>query len=224
MTSLGEPRADSETAATDSTTPVRITIEAEIDYEHAETFYRLYLAAFGPLRTRAAARQVLHKSEFFAEMIDARVWKYVAWADEDTPIAMTTITKSLDTVPWISPEYFQARFPEYAKRDAIYYLGFSLVHPENRYPRVLEQTFRLAMKRLVADRAICAYDLCAFNTELGFADRIERLLQRLGDLEVVPIDSQTYYYVRFDHQAVSPTPNRPLQVDLTRAAMGQDPG
>ncbi len=87
----------------DGDTPVRITIETAIDDEHAETFYQLYLAAFGPLRTRAAARQVLHKNEFFAEMTDARVWKYVAWADEDTPIAMTTITKSLDTVPWISP-------------------------------------------------------------------------------------------------------------------------
>ena len=181
----------------DAHSPVTITVETSIDNEHAETFYELYLAAFGPLRTRAAARQVLHHGEFFAEMTDARVWKYVAWADDQTPIALTTITKSLETVPWISPEYFRARYPEYAARDAIYYLGFSLVHPENRYPRVLEQTFRLAMKRLVADRAICAYDLCAYNEQLGFSERIQRLLHRLGDLEVVPIDNQTYYYVRF---------------------------
>ena len=203
---------------------MRITIETAIDDEHAETFYQLYLAAFGPLRTRAAARQVLHKNEFFAEMTDARVWKYVAWADEDTPVALTTITKSLDTVPWISPEYFRARFPEYAKRNAIYYLGFSLVHPENRYPRVLEQTYRLAMKRLVADRGICAYDLCAFNADLGFADRVQRLLHRLGELDVVPIDSQTYYYVRFDQQSAPAATISPPRADLNRADLNRVEG
>jgi hypothetical protein len=182
MTAFGKPRLEHERTESDLALPVRITIETAIDNEHAETFYELYLAAFGPLRTQAAARQVLHRSEFFAEMTDARVWKYVAWEDEDTPIAITTLTKSLETVPWISPEYFRARFPDYAGRDAIYYLGFSLVHPQNRYPRVLEQTFRLAMQRLVADRGICAYDLCAFNADRGFADRIQRLLHRLGDL------------------------------------------
>ena len=201
---LNEALSD-EAAEEASAEPVHITVEAAIDDEHAETFYELYLAAFGPLRTRAAARQVLHRSEFFAEMTDARVWKYVAWADADTPVALTTITKSLETVPWISPEYFQARFPTYAERNAIYYLGFSLVHPENRYPRVLEQTFRLAMQRLVADRALCAYDLCAYNIEAGLDDRIQRLLRRLGDLEVVPIDSQAYFFVRFDSAGPSPT-------------------
>jgi hypothetical protein len=35
-------------------------------------FWELYVAAFGPLRTRAAARQVLHEDEFFEEMADPR--------------------------------------------------------------------------------------------------------------------------------------------------------
>lgn len=203
-TSAHEALSD-EPAEGVKTEPVRITIETAIDDEHAETFYELYLTAFGPLRTRAAARQVLHRSEFMAEMTDPRVWKYVAWADADTPVALTTITKSLETVPWISPEYFRERFPSYAERDAIYYLGFSLVHPENRYPRVLEQTFRLAMQRLVAEGGLCAYDLCLYNIDLGLADRIQRLLHRLGDLEVVPIDTQAYYYVRFDQVNPAPT-------------------
>ncbi len=61
MTSFSEPRADTGTSRVDGESPVHITIETAIDDEHAETFYRLYLAAFGPLRTRAAARQVLHQ-------------------------------------------------------------------------------------------------------------------------------------------------------------------
>lgn len=171
----------------------RITIETTIDFQHAEVFYDLYLTAFGPLRTRAAARQVLHRDEFFAEMTDARVWKYVAWTDPDTPVALATMTKSLETVPWISPEYFRARYPEHAARDAIYYLGFTLVDPQNRDPRVFEGMFQLGMQRLIADHAVCAWDLCAYNQNLGFANRIEKLLHRWADLEVFPIDTQTYY-------------------------------
>lgn len=176
---------------------VQITIETTIDLQHAEVFYELYLKAFGPLRTRAAARQVLHREEFFYEMADERVWKYVAWRDPDTPIALATMTKFLETVPWISPEYFKARYPEHAARDAIYYLGFTLVDPKSRDPRVFEGMFQLGMQRLINDHAVCAWDLCAYNENLGFANRIEKLLHRWADLEVFPVDTQTYYAARY---------------------------
>lgn len=162
-----------------------------------ESFYALYLNAFGPLRTRAAARQVLHRHEFFAEMTDPRVWKYVAWSADGAPIAMATMTKRLETVPWISPEYFQNLFPDHAARDAIYYLGFTLVDPRNRDSRVFEEMFRLGMRRLIDDRAVCAWDLCAYNRDLGFAERIETLLHRWADLEVFEVDAQTYYAARY---------------------------
>jgi hypothetical protein len=170
-----------------------LTIEAAIDSEHAQEFWELYLTAFEPLRTRAAARQVLHRDEFFAEMTDSRVWKYVAWIDGNRPVALATMTNCLETVPWISPEYFRARYPEHAARDAIYYLGFTLVHPNHRDPRIFEAMFRLGMQRLIADRAVCAWDLCAYNQGMGFADRIETLLHRWADVEVLAIDSQTYW-------------------------------
>ena len=40
---------------------------------------------------------------------------------------MSTLTRHLETVPWISPEYFAYHFPEHTARDAVYYLGFTLV-------------------------------------------------------------------------------------------------
>ncbi|MGZ4524317.1 MAG: hypothetical protein ACXVXO_13025, partial [Mycobacteriaceae bacterium] len=71
----------------------------------AQMFYDLYLAAFGPMRTRAAARNVLHQDEFFAEMNDTRVSKYVAWDADGRAVGLTTLTNDLHSVPWISPEY-----------------------------------------------------------------------------------------------------------------------
>ncbi len=80
------------------------------------------------------------------------------------------------------------------------------------------------MKRLVADRGICAYDLCAFNADLGFADRVQRLLHRLGELDVVPIDSQTYYYVRFDQQSAPAATISAPRADLNRADLNRVEG
>lgn len=175
---------------------VHITIETAIAPEHAETFYDLYLDAFGSLRKRAAARQVLHRNEFFEEMTDDRVWKYVAWSEVGQPIGLSTLTKSLETVPWISPEYFRARYPEQAARDAIYYLGFALVNRRNRRDQVFEAMLRQWLKDLSSERAVCAWDLCAYNQEVGFGERIETLLRTWADLEVLTLDTQTYFAAR----------------------------
>jgi hypothetical protein len=178
--------------------PIRITVENVIDGHHAEDFYGLYLTAFGPLQTRAVARQVLHQDEFMAEMIDQRVRKYVAWDAEGAPIAMATLTRSLETVPWISPEYFAARYPEHASRNAIYYLGFILVHPSYRRSRVMEQIVDAIAVPLEKEKAICGFDVCAFNNAtFDFARHIESMLHRLTRGEMSLIDDQLYYAMSF---------------------------
>jgi hypothetical protein len=133
--------------------PLEVTIETTIGGEHAEDFYRLYLDAFEPLRTRAAARQVLNRAVNMEDMADPRVFKYVGWSS-GRPIALATMTSHLETVPWISPEYFSVRYPEHAARGAIYYLGFTLVHPSNDTPRALEQMISAGVRRLVDARAV----------------------------------------------------------------------
>ena len=174
-----------------------ITIETAIEGEQADAFYQLYLEAFEPLRTRAVARQVLHGDEFFEEMSNPLVWKYVAWED-DQPVGMSTLTRHLETVPWISPEYFSSRFPEHAARDAIYYLGFTLMHPGQRSSRLLSRMLDAVIQTLVADQAVCAYDVCAYNdTVLRFGAHMEMLLHRSADVEVERIDTQTYYLAAF---------------------------
>lgn len=176
---------------------LEVTTETSIDDEHAEDFYRLYLDAFEPLRTRAAARQVLHRDEFMDDMQDPRVFKYVGWSS-DRPVALATMTSHLETVPWISPEYFRLRYPEHAARGAIYYLGFTLVHPTSDTPRALEQMIETGVRRLVAARAVCAFDVCAYN-DVGrqFTARVTETLHQLADVTVDHLDSQQYYSATF---------------------------
>ena len=73
---------------------------------------------------------MLTRDEFFDHLADPRVDKYVAWQSASEPVGITTLTKHLDALPWISAEYYAARYPEEWSRNAVYYLGFTLCRPD----------------------------------------------------------------------------------------------
>ncbi len=178
--------------------PWRFTRQRVVAGAHVEMFYVLYELAFGPLRLRSAARQVLTFEEFRDQMADPRVDKYLAWDDDGQPIGLTTLTKHLRSVPWISPEYFAARYPEQWARGAVYYLGFTLAHPGMRHQRFLETLIQVGVDSLTAERPVLAYDVCAFNNSaLRFTERIERFLDRYPNVSVETIDAQIYYAMIF---------------------------
>jgi hypothetical protein len=178
--------------------PFRFTREQVITGPAAESLYRLYRRAFGPLRSRAAARQVLTRNEFLAQLEDHRIDKYVAWEGDVEPIGIVTVTRNLDAIPWISPEYFADRFPEQWARKAIYYLGFTLVRPATRRTSFLDTIVRLCVEPLVAEKAVIAYDVCSYNNDvLGFSTRIAEVLRRFSHSQPQELDSQIYYGVNF---------------------------
>lgn len=170
-----------------------VTIEETVDEETAQDYYALYRQTFGELATRAVARQVLHESEFLEEMRDPRVHKYVARLGEQI-VGMSTLTADLETVPWISPDYFAHHYPEHTARRAVYYLGFTLVRAEHRRSRVFQAMIERVVEVLVAERAVCAWDICAFNDDtIGFGAAIEHFLHGQAEVTVEKIDRQTYY-------------------------------
>lgn len=173
---------------------VRITVEDTLDDAVTEEFLRLYVATFSPLAVRAAARQVLHREEFVAEMRDPRVLKYVARDADGRAVGLSTLTRDLETVPWISPDYFAARYPEHTVRDAVFYLGFTLVAPHHQRAGVFQVMIEEMIARVLAERGVCGWDICAYNEEvLGFSTSIAALIRRHADVTVGPVDAQTYF-------------------------------
>lgn len=175
-----------------------VTVESTVDEVSARMFYELYLTAFAPMRTRAAARNVLHEEEFFAEMNDPRVSKYVAWDTDGRAMGLTTLTNDLHSVPWISPEYFAAQFPEHTARGAVYYLGFTLVHPDARRSTTFTDMIGQVLAQLIADRAVVGCDICSYNNSAHSFDRnIIKMLTAAADVTVEALDTQTYYAAEF---------------------------
>lgn len=177
---------------TTTSQPVPITVATDLDAATAAGYHEIYRETFGELEHRAVARQLLHESEFLEEMHDPRVSKYLAW-DGDQVIGLTTLTRHLETVPWISPGYFAHHYPEQSARGAVYYLGFTLVRPGHRNQAVFRAMIAAVTDLILAERAVCAWDICLYNDELGLGAGIEEILRAHGTLDVHPIDRQTYY-------------------------------
>jgi hypothetical protein len=178
--------------------PWRFTREAIVLGPAADILYSLYRQAFDPLKVKAAARHVLTRDEFFGQMQDERIDKYVAWEADQKPIGMITLTRHLESVPWVSPEYYAAQFPEQWARNAVYYLGFGMARRSTKEARFLETCTAMCVEPLVAERAVIAYDVCSHNNDvLGFADRIARAAQHGSLSRLQKLDTQVYYAVNF---------------------------
>jgi hypothetical protein len=175
-----------------------VTFETTVEGDVAERFWDLYLTAFEPLRVRAAARHVLTREEFDDEMADPRVLKLLAHDEAGEAVGLTTLATDLAAVPWVSPEYFAARYPEHAARGAVWYIGFTLAHPGRRATRTFMDMVDALVAHLAEHRVVCAYDVSRFNDDsLRFADNLRRHLERTRDVTVETVDQQTYYATTF---------------------------
>ncbi|WP_159798318.1 hypothetical protein [Puerhibacterium puerhi] len=175
-----------------------VTFETKVSGDVAERFWALYLAAFEPLRTRAAARHVLHREEFDEEMADPRVLKLLARDEDGEAVGLTTLATDLAAVPWVSPEYYAARYPEHAARGAIWYVGFTLAHPGRRATRTFVDMLDALVTHLGEHQVVCAYDVSRFNDDsLRFAQNLHRHAQRTREITTETVDQQTYYATTF---------------------------
>lgn len=173
-------------------------METTLDHERSEHFYELYERAFASLRTRAAGRQVLHRHEFMEEMTDPRIWKYTVVDATERTLALGTLTRHLETVPWISPEYYQARYPEAAARNALYYFGFILADPSSKAPRAWWEIMEACIERVSADNGVGGMDICSFNlNKLRLHEQVGEAAQRIANGRISTLDEQTYFMVEF---------------------------
>jgi hypothetical protein len=178
--------------------PWVFTRQTTMDARLIAEFYDLYSLAFEPLKKRSVARQVLTEAEFTDQMLDERVVKYVARGEQGQAVGLTTLTNELDSVPWVSPDYFTEHYPEHSARNAVYYLGFTLAHPSQRHLRFVETIIMVGLQNLALDHAVVAYDVCAFNNlELKFNDRVAGALRNFPAAKLELVDTQYYSCVTF---------------------------
>jgi hypothetical protein len=203
-------------AGSQRTINTSVRIVSKVDDRTARHFYELYEKTFGPMAIMAVNRHLLWEHEFMEVMQDERIDKYLVCDDDSgDALGMCTLTNDLETVTWVSPQYFAHHYPDHAARKAIYYLGFSLASSEHRRAQIFTQLITSVTETLVNQNAMCAYDICAYNNEvLGLGYAVESMITALADIEVRPVDTQTYY---------TAVPHGPLKNGETRRVPGQRP-
>jgi hypothetical protein len=131
----------------------------------ADALWELYRASFDPLRTLAAQRHLMHRYEFDEVMGDPRIHKLVVRdsAVEGSPVALATITNDLTAVPLVSPDYFEARWPDHYAPRRIWYIIFLGVEPDHQGAGATPLLIGGAHSLLPPDGGIIAMDMCDFN-------------------------------------------------------------
>jgi GNAT superfamily N-acetyltransferase len=171
-----------------------LTIESYLSEPIVDRLYEVYAKAFRPLATAAAARHLLDADEFAAEMTDPRIDKYIVWDEDGQPIGLTTFTTDMTAVPWISAQYYTARYPEHAAAGKLYYLGYTLVAPDREKEGVAGRILTELTRRLIDEGAVCGFDVSGRN------DDSQHIVARLASstpATVESVDVQTYYAADF---------------------------
>lgn len=181
------------TSALRSRGEITIEVTAVVDDAVGDALWGLYLAAFEGLREHAASRHMLTRAEFDLEALDPRVDKYIAWRDT-SPVGLVTLTRDLTTVPWISPEFYAARYPAQAAQRTIFYTSLAVVHPTERLSDAFPRLVSLAAEHVKAVEGVFAADMCRLNTEVLRLDRaVTALLTRAwGGVQPVELDRQVF--------------------------------
>lgn len=186
------------------TLTIDLTIETTLDAPAIAELYDLYVAAFAPMQTRAAARHLLSAEEFAAEMTDERIEKYVVRTGDGRAVALTTLATDLDAVTWVSPAFYLARYPQHAARGALFYLGYTLVDPRHASQGVFLLMVNRLTARFAEAGAVCLWDTCQYN-DARIIGQFAASMTVDHDAQVERLDVQTYYAVSFaDPTAAAP--------------------
>lgn len=166
--------------------------------------YGRYDAAFRDVNRLAAQRHLMTLDEFMAVQFDPRIVKYIAYGDDGAPIGQSCITDDLDAWPLISPEYFEARWPDLYRTRRIFYVGYVGAHVDarvrtNRYG-VFGALLAEMAPRVVDVAGVAVMDVCARNLwKPDVPAGAGRVLAALSDrLRFGPIDRQEFWAYRFD--------------------------
>lgn len=157
-------------------------------------FRGLYRESFEDMDRRAAARQSLTDEEFVEEMHHEAVEKWVAWTEDGQAAGLAFMTADLSLVPWISIPYYANRFPEHYARNAIFYFGSLVVHPDHRGGPAARTLIAECCRYSAAAEAIIAFDCCEFNVDVvRLPEMIARISGRVAVVQPHELDAQRYY-------------------------------
>lgn len=171
----------------------------QVQAELRDEAWTLYSEAFEELNALAVQRHLMHRNEFDDVMSDSRVQKYLCLDDDDTLRGLAIYTNDLDSMPLISPPYFERRWPEHYAERRIWYCGFVAVQRDGRAATAFGELVTAMYLAAATQNGLIALDFCRRTDEVRHMSRVVRLmLHRLsGDVRTHRLDEQQYWLYEF---------------------------
>ena len=159
-----------------------------------EQAWKLYLDAFDSLRQTAVQRHVMYANEFDAVMADVLVDKYLIFDKDGELQGLGTLTNHMRSMPLVSPEYFEQRWPERSAQGRVYYIGFVGVHPSAHGSGIFAELVQAMTTVVSACDGVAVLDVCRHNHKKLHLPRMISILASswAPHVEMVDLDAQTY--------------------------------
>jgi len=192
-----------------------------------ERLWELYELAYRRTAAASATREMFFRSEFASALAASRNRLWVLWAD-DMPVAIVLIATDIGATRYLSQPFFERHFTEHARRGAVHYILFVVVHPRYAAKGALTRMARDVLGSEAAEGALLVFDSPEYNQprdDGGVALLMERLAKMVvSGAPIVPLDVSRYYGIDFaatDAYVEAPQPEparvqRPESVPVRR--------
>lgn len=147
-----------------ATATARIVIENRVRDGLLDDAWKLYQEAFEQLNALTVQRHLMTRSEFEEVCWDIRVQKWLVLDDSGALCGLATYTNVLESMPLISPAYFERRWPQLYALSRIWYCGFVAVAkfaPRATFTQLITGMYRVAE----VDGGVIGLDVCRYNDE-----------------------------------------------------------
>jgi len=165
-----------------------------------ERLWELYELSYRRTAEESATREMFFRSEFDAAVADSSNRLWVLWADEE-PVAMVLIATDIGSTRYLSQPFFERHFTDHARRGAVHYILFVVVHPRYAAKGALTRMARDVLGTEAAEGVLLVFDSPEYNQprdEGGVALLMERLAKMVvHGAPLVPLDVSRYYGIDF---------------------------
>jgi hypothetical protein len=166
-------------------------METELSPEEAHLMWLTYDETFRPLNLASPCRQSFYEEEFLAAMSDPEMVKVILRDENGQLISMGVLGSNLASFPWISQDYFEAKFSKEFAAQRLFYFVALLTVPDQQYSGQMAQLIE-PMTSYIAERDGWAlFDCCELNQGLPQA-----ILEMVGKYALTGLDligTQTYH-------------------------------
>ena len=173
---------------------------AAVDRGLLERLWDLYELAYRRTAEESASREMFFRSEFDSAIADPSNRLWVLWSD-DEPVAMVLIATDIATTRYLSSPFFERRFTDHARRGAVHYILFVVVHPRFAAKGALTRMARDVLGTEAAEGVLLVFDSPEINQphdEGGAALLMERLANMVSNgAPLLSLDVSRYYGIDF---------------------------